>query len=265
MLLFSVTYAFYKAANPYLSNVLSMFFVNAFSWFFILPYILNQGYRHLATHRFPMIALRTIFGLLSLYFITLALKNTPLAEVMLLNNSAPLFVPIIAWIWHRAKTPFSLWLGLFVGFAGIILILKPGFGEMNIGLIYALLSGLFAALVFVSTAQIAHEPFSRTLFYYFSLFWIILSPFLFTQWTFPPLLIWLYLAIAGVSMLGAQLTITAGLRMASSHGAAAFIYTGVIFSGLIDWIFWKEVPHMISLLGMIVVCMGGLITILRKS
>jgi drug/metabolite transporter (DMT)-like permease len=265
MLLFSTTYALFKVCTPFLSNTLSILFVSVCAWLLLLPSVIKKGREVFTTKKFFLIALRTVFGLLSLYFLTFALKTDSLAEVILLNNTAPLFVPFIVWIWHRTTISHQGWIGLVVGFIGIILVLNPRFHAINTGLIFALLSGLSTAGLLVVTRLIAHEPFLKLLFYYFFLISLFLSPFLFLEWNLPPHWIWLFLFLASLALLSAQLTFAASMRHALAHEVAPFLYTSVIFSGLIDWIFWDTIPHLLSLMGMVVVCIGGIITLIKRK
>jgi drug/metabolite transporter (DMT)-like permease len=55
---------------------------------------------------------------------------------------------------------------------------------------------------------------------------------------------------------------TIALRHATAHETSPFIYTSVIFAGLIDWIFWNIKPDYISGIGMVVVIIGCVITLL---
>jgi len=265
MFCFAVTYAFYKACEPFISNGQVLCFANFFSWIIILPFSLKNGVKFLVTERFFMIVLRTLLGIAAIYSISLALKNNSLSEVILLNNTAPLFFPFIVWLCHRTKIPHSLWIGLTIGFIGVFIILSPGFEEINSGLFIALFSGLAAAGMLVAIRQIAHEPFLRILFYYFLIFWVLLTPSLIGGWPSVSLRIWLLLFLSGASMVGAQVTLTAAMRYATSHQLAPILYTSVIFAGLIDWIFWNNKPKLISILGMVVVCIGGMITMLIKK
>ena len=156
-------------------------------------------------------------------------------------------------------------MGLIIGLIGVYLVFRPSYDSVEIGLLVALLSGLFSACLFVATRHIAHEPFLRILFYYFLIIALCLSPTLFFHWTTPPSLVWLLFLGSGVCLVAAQIGLVMGLRRASSQDAAPFIYTSVIFSGLIDWIVWGNVPDLIALLGMGVVCLGGLIAMKRTS
>lgn len=265
MFWFATTYAFYKASEPFLSSGQILCFSNFFSWLLILPFVCKMGTKELATHHFPMIALRTLLGVGSIYGISLALATVSLSEVLLLNNTAPFFVPFIVWIFYKTKIPHSLWVGLVIGFIGIFIVLRPGFTEIRSGQIFGLCSGIAAAAMLVAVRQIAHEPFLRIMFYYFLIFAAVMSPSLFSAWTFPPATIWLYLVLAGTSMICAQISLTGAMRYAAAHDAAPFLYTSVIFAGLIDWIVWKNKPGMISIVGMIIVCIGGIITMLKGT
>jgi drug/metabolite transporter (DMT)-like permease len=262
MLCFSVTYAFYKACAPFLPAELVIFFQSLCSWLLIAPFLLPKGQKVLATPHLPLIILRTLFGLATLYLVTRALMTTGLAETLLLNNTAPLFVPLIVRLWHKTKIPHRIWLSLMIGFFGVVIVLQPGAERWNAGVVYALLSGVTSAFLLVIARQIAHEPFSRLMFYYFLVMWVLLAPFLLTSWTLPPMRVWVYLVLAAGAMISGQVALTAAMRRAPAHEVAPLLYSSVVFSGLIDWVVWGVTVSFLSLLGMGVVCLGGVATIL---
>ncbi len=265
MLFFSILYAFYKECDLYLPNTVVVFFQALFSWAMLLPFLLKAGVKKFYTSKFGWISLRTIFGLIGLYCISSALQTESLGNVVVLNNTAPFFVPFIAWIWLKERILHRLWFGLIVGFVGILIVLRPAISHFNAGLILALLSGLATGLLIVATKRIAHEDFLKVLFYYFLIIWVILAPFLFTNWTLPPPKIWLYLILAAISSILAQLSFTAAFRYAPPQEVAPFVYTSVIFSGLIDWIIWEVTPDLFSFIGWVVVCTGGVMVVLMRG
>ena len=57
-----------------------------------------------------------------------AIAHLPLADAVLLNQSIPLFVPLVERVWLGEPIPAPLWRVLLIGFAGLLLILRPGFG-----------------------------------------------------------------------------------------------------------------------------------------
>jgi drug/metabolite transporter (DMT)-like permease len=80
-----------------------------------------------------------------------AVKKMPLVNAVLLSNSAPLFIPLVTWVWLKERIGGMVWMSLSVGFAGVILILKPGLALLSdpIALI-AISAAIFSALALVS-------------------------------------------------------------------------------------------------------------------
>jgi drug/metabolite transporter (DMT)-like permease len=261
MFFFSVTYAIFKACSSYIFNTQIIFIQSICSWILIAPFVLRGGVAKLKTERFWLIAARTIFGLLGMICITQALVTTNLAEVVLLNNTAPLFVPLIIWIWHKTKISHFLGISILIGFVGVFIILRPGFEEVRMGMLLAVLSGVFSALLLVVTRQIAGEPFMRTLFYYYLLWFVLLSPFVAFIWMAMTPLLWILLICSAFTSIAAQLSFTAAMRFVPSQEVAPLVYTSVIFSAIIGWLIWNEKMDLISLVGMLVVCAGGILTL----
>lgn len=265
MFFFSLLYAFYKACTPFLSNTQIIFLQSLFSWVLLSPILIWKGPAYLKTRHFWGISLRTVFGLLSMLCITIALKTAALAEVVLLNNTAPLFVPLLIWLFHREKVPFFLGASLLIGFVGVFVLLGPGFKTLQTGLIYGVLSGVLSACLLIVTRRIAGEYFMRILFYYYLLWWILTGLFAILSWeTVPQMIWWMLLGAAIVSIL-AQLALTGALRYAPSQEVAPFIYTNVIFSALIGWLVWNEAIGLSSLIGMGLVVLGGVFTLISKG
>lgn len=261
-LCFAVVSFFYKICIPHLPNTSIIFFQSLCSWLLIAPFAMMKGKDFLVTKHFPMILLRTLLGLGATLLIILALSTVTLAEASVLNNTSPLFVPFIAFLFFKERINHDLWWGLIIGFIGIIIIMRPGFSAVSIGLVYALISGLFSASLIIAVRHIAHENFLRIMFYYFLILWALMLPLIFFRWATPPPIVWVYLLCSGVVMIGAQLLLGGALRNASSQEVAPFLYTVVIFSGLLDWLFWGIKPDLLAVVGMIVVIAGGILTTL---
>jgi len=69
----------------------------------------------------------------------------------LLNNTTPLFIPVITLLWLKIKIDEKIWWGILVGFVGIILILRPSaVGLIKEGDLYGLAAGIFLAIAYVA-------------------------------------------------------------------------------------------------------------------
>ena len=98
--------AFAKAASGVSSGVL-VFFQYAISLVVLSPWFLKGGIASLRTERPKLQLVWAVFGLASQFLLFVALNlQTPLVDAVLLANSSPLFIPLVAWVWlGPGRTP----------------------------------------------------------------------------------------------------------------------------------------------------------------
>jgi drug/metabolite transporter (DMT)-like permease len=191
-----------------------------------------------------------------------AVRKMPLVDAVLLSNSAPLFIPLVAWIWLKEKIGGIVWISLSVGFAGVILILRPSLALLsNPAALLAISAALFSAFALVSVNQLSNtEPAQRILFYYFLFSSAAAAPFAVWKWKTPTAHDWLLLGGIGVTMALSQLLIIFAYKQASAERIAPFNYTVVIFSGVIGWVVWNNRPGLLALAGVLLVTVGGVLS-----
>ena len=239
-----------------------VFFQNFISLVLFLPWVLRHGVSGVRTSRTGLHILRAIAGLLSQVLMFVAVKRMPLMDAVLLSNSAPLFIPLITWAWLKEKIGGIVWASLVVGFVGVILILKPTSALISnpIALI-ATSAAIFSAFALVTVNRLSvTETTERILFYYFLISSIASVPFAIAEWHTPTNSEWIYLVGIGIFMAASQLLIILAYRQASAGRIAPFNYSVVVFSGLIGWLVWKNTPDMLSLIGVVLVTAGGILS-----
>lgn len=256
--------AFGKAATKSVSSGVLVFFQNSISLLLLIPWTLRGGIGNLKTAHLCLHIVRGVSGLLSQYFMFIALTYIPLVDAVLLVNAAPLFIPLVAWIWLKHGISGRLWLSLLIGFVGIILIIQPGRDVFSWATSLALVAGIFSAVALVTVGRLnTTEPSIRILFYYFLISTVLTVPLLITGWTAPKPTAWIYLIGIGITMALAQLLLILAYERASPSRVSPFNYSVVVFSGIIGWIVWKEVPNTLSMLGTILVCAGGILSVVH--
>ena len=256
--------AFGKAASSSVSSGVLVFFQNSISLVLLLPWVIRDGLGNMKTKHLGLHFVRGISGMLSQYFMFVALSHIPLVDAVLLVNAAPLFIPIITWIWLRHGISGRLWLSLLIGFVGIVLIIQPASGVFNWATSLALIAGIFSAIALVTVGRLnTTESSIRILFYYFLISTILTVPLLLTKWAAPEPKAWIYLIGIGIAMALAQLLLVLAYEQASPSRVSPFNYSVVVFSGIIGWIIWNEVPNTLSILGTILVCVGGILSVIH--
>ena len=253
-----------KAASPSVSSGVLVFFQNSISLVLLLPWVIRDGIGNLKTEHLGFHCVRGISGMLSQYFMFVALNYIPLVDAVLLVNAAPLFIPIITWIWLKHRIGVRLWLSLVIGFVGIVLILQPGRDVVNWATPLALVAGVFSAIALVTVGRLNNtEPSLRILFYYFLISTILTAPLLITKWSPPGPMDWIYMIGIGVTMAIAQLLLILAYERASPSRVSPFNYSVVVFSGIIGWFVWNEVPNALSIVGTMLVCAGGILSVIH--
>lgn len=241
-----------------LSNEIIVFFRNLFGLVFLAPFLIRIGIPQLKTQKFHLHLLRSLAGLGAMYTFFYGIRHIPLAESVLLSYTTPLFAPIIAYLWLKEKIPLDLSIAIMIGFIGVVLIIQPDADNFSWAAVIALLSGLFAALATTTIRRMsATEPTTRIVFYYGLICTTGSAIPLFTVKQWPDVTqLGILLLIGFFATLG-QMSLTRGYALTTVAQVGPFMYSAVVFSTLIAWLFWQEIPNFLSLVGIIIVISAG--------
>lgn len=265
---FSIMSAFIKVCSVAgLKTQEIMFFQNFIALIVILPWIFHDKKNSLKPKNTLLVYGRAIVGLLSMYFYFFAVKLIPLVNATLLQSTTPIFIPILAFFIFRKKITLKILLVMITGFIGVTMVLHPGKGSLNPGDFIALFSGLLSALstVIIKILDDKNEPVKVVMFYYLAITTVIMGIWAIPTWSAPHGMLWLYLVLSGVFYALFQLLLILSVKYASTTTISPFIYLAVVFSGLIDWIVWKEIPQVITVLGALVVIASAIISTIHHT
>lgn len=258
----AVMSTFSKAASG-VPSLQILFLQYAISFLVFVPSAASLGREHLKTGHFRLHLFRSIAGSVCQLLFFVAVRSIPLLDSVLLSNAAPLFIPLVVYFWlHKTVSPV-VWMSLLIGLAGIVMIIHPGprMFQKPASLI-ALTSGLCSALALVATNKLAEtEPPVRILFYNFGISTLLLVPL--AIWTWRPLTgrEWLLLSGVGSFYAVTQYLIILAYRYASATELSPFNYTVVVFSGLLGWLVFGNVPGVWAVFGTVLICTGGILSI----
>lgn len=254
--------AFSKAATG-VPPLMILFLQYAISFLVFVPPALKLGPTHMKTEYIGLHVFRSLAGSVCQLLFFIAVRSLPLLDTVLLSNSAPLFIPLVVFVWFRKTVEPLVWASLMIGLGGIVLIIKPGPQMFHSpATLIALVSGICSALALVATNKLAEtDPPVRILFYNFGISTIVLVPFAIWSWTPLNLRQWALLAGVGVFYALTQLLIILAYRYASAAQLSPFNYTVVIFSGVLGWVMFGSVPDRLAMAGTFLICAGGILSI----
>lgn len=261
-LLFAAMSAAVKAASATLPNAVVVFFRNAVALATLLPWLMRAGPRGLRTRHLPGHLVRGLGGLAAMYCFFYAIAHMRLADAVLLNYSLPLLLPLLERAWLKEPIPLRLWPPLGVGFAGIVIILRPGSAVFEPAALLALASAGFAALAQVGIRRLtATEPVTRIVLYFSLIATLVSALPLAWAWTTPSPAAWAALGAAGVFAVLGQFLLTRAYAFAPAGRVGPFLYTGVVFAGLIDWLVWGRLPDSLFVLGAMAVSAAAILAL----
>jgi drug/metabolite transporter (DMT)-like permease len=254
-----------KVSGQYTSTGVLLLFQNLICFLFIVPVVMRDGWSSMRTHKLGLHILRAATGTACWYALFFAITQIPLANATLLTYSAPLWMPLVAWVVTRQRVARATWLGAGIGFVGVVFVLQPQGHGLTLGELSALAGALFLAVAMMSVRWLgATEPMPRVLFYYFLLSTVMSVPIAVFDWRPIPASAWVWLIGLGFAQLFSQILIVVAYRYASAEKVGPFIYSVIVFTAVIDWIVWDHPPTLFTYLGMALVIGGGLVAVRVK-
>lgn len=200
-----------------------------------------------------------------MYCFFYALSELPLADAMLLKISAPLFIPIIAFVWLSEHISLRAIMAILIGFLGVILVLKPT-GTIHIASLAGLMGGALAALAKVTIRHMSTtEPTSRIVFYFGLISLTVSAIPMVWYWQNPDLTEWMLLLLLGAFGTFGQLFLTKAYFFAPASRIAPFTYSSILFAGIIGWMFWGEIVTLITISGALLIIIAGIIILREKQ
>lgn len=232
-----------------------------------MPLLFQKGFAYskkiITTPHLKLHVLRTIFSLSISYLLFYAVTFIPLVNGMLLANTAPLFVPFLAFFFMRQSINHRLWVPILIGYTGVILVLHPTHGFFNVGSLLALGAGLVLSSSLLTVRHLTtREKVETTAFYFFllsALFSGIISiPF----WTTINLHMLFIMATVGIFYFLTQYLTTFALKYVNPQLVSALFYSNIIYAALISYFFWHAALNFMTILGIIFIITGGSFCIL---
>jgi drug/metabolite transporter (DMT)-like permease len=216
---------------------------------------------------------RGLVGTVSMGLGFFALTRLPLPEAVTINYAMPLIIVIFSAIFLRETVRAYRWTAVIVGLVGVVIIAWPQLTLFSGGVNSAAAVGALAAIGGATMGAVAQllvrtlirTERSGTIVLYFLLSSSVISlltvPF---GWVVPSPLTTVLLVGAGIAGGIAQVVLTESYRHADMSVVAPFEYTSLVFSVIIGFLFFGDVPTWFMLVGGVIVVGSGLFIIYRE-
>ncbi len=220
----------------------------------MLPWLLQGGIGLLRTPQPVTYVWRTTLNYGGMVFLVYGLSVLPLQDVTGLMFTGPLFTVLFVVLFLGEQAGPRRWMALFIGFAGVMIIVRPGFEELSWAALGVLGTSAAYALVNVSTKTLARTDSSNTIVYYDFILMSLLGvvpTILFWHEVFLEHVIWI-LAMGVFSALARQGVIRA-LSVGEASVVMPFNFLKLPFTVCIGFVYFAEQPDLWTGLGAAVI------------
>jgi drug/metabolite transporter (DMT)-like permease len=194
--------------------------------------------------------LRAFFIVLSTLGFFGALRFLPIADTLAIYFIQPLAITMLAPVLLGEKVGIKRWSAVLVGFVGVMIIIRPGFIELNWGVALALGSGFFSAISLLITRKIAGGASALANTVYSNFYGAIIMSFLVVWfWQTPSLQqVGLFVLLGAIGTFGNYLSVKA-MTYAEASLLAPFGYAEMINAVIAGWYFFGDFPDRWTFVG----------------
>ena len=234
------------------------FFRAFFGFLFFVPLIYKTKCRVLYTKRLSLHLLRGCFNGASLLLWFTALSLVPLGDATALSLTGPLFVGIGAMFFLGETVKGARWTALGIGFIGALVILRPGFQEVNLGMILVLISMVFVTFSKLIAKALARTDEPSTIVTYLSLTMMVPSSIaLLFVWKMPTTEQFLVMIIIGFLASCGHLLLTTAYKIADLSAVEPVVFSRLVWAAIVGWFLFGEFPGLWVWLGGALIVAGS--------
>lgn len=256
---FSVMHLAVRIASAELHAFQIAFFRNLFGLAFLLPLLVGSGFSQLRTKRLGLHALRGVVNIVAMFLFFSALATTPLATVTALGFTAPIFASVLSVVVLGEVFQIRRWAAIGLGFAGVLIILRPGVAGVETGALMVIASAVLWSVALILVKILSRTESSVAIVAWMGIFLSALSvgPALWV-WRDPSLWAWGWLVFIGLSGSVAQVTLSQSLKETDPTAVMPFDFLKLIWAALLAFWYFGEVPDELTLVGAAVIFGSGL-------
>ena len=226
----------------------------------------KKNYKFYLTNNFKLQILRSFLSILESACFVLAFRYLSLADAHSIGGLTPIIVVIFSSIFLKEKITPKIWLAIFMGFIGVLVIMRPGLSIFDPKSLIPLSAALFLGLYQVVTRKASEYDQNETSLFYTAITGIlIMGSISFFYWI--PINLSFILLFMGVGVfysLGLYLQIIA-LSKARASIVQPFHYTLIFWAIIFGFIFYNDVPDLFTITGATIIASSGIYIFFKKG
>ena len=225
----------------------------------------KNNYKFWQSNNVKLQVLRSFFSIIESGCFVLAFRYLSLADVHSVGSLAPVIIVALSALILKENVSPKTWIAIFVGFLGVLIILRPGLSIFDIKSLLPLMAAFFLGLYQVVTRKVSENDSTETSLFYTSLIgFIVMLILAFVYWQ--PLTLNSYFLFTGIGIffsMGIYFQIIA-LSKARASIIQPFHYTLIFWAIILGYFVYGDFPDMPTIAGAIIIAASG-IYVLREG
>ena len=248
-------------------SVFQILFIKYFFTFFLslIESKRKKNFKFYLTSNWKLQLLRSLLSILESGCFILAFRYLSLADAHSIGALTPIVVVVLSYIFLREKISPRIWFAVFIGFVGVLIVMRPGLTVFDPASLIPLAAAFFLGLYQIVTRKVSAVDKNETSLFYAGIVGMFLMGFIsFFYWK--PISVDFILMFLGVGALyssGVYFQIVA-LSKARASIVQPFHYTLIFWSIIFGFLFYKDIPDLFTITGAFVIIISGVYIFIKK-
>jgi drug/metabolite transporter (DMT)-like permease len=241
--IFTSTSAMIRLLSTQVESVQTAFFRAVISVILLLPMIAAGRVKPWRSKRIVGHFWRTAMGTGSMVLGFYAVSMLPLADATAIAFSQPLFSVVVAALVLGEKVRWRRWSATVIGFAGVLIMVRPGEGSLQLGALVALANAAAVSISILLVRRLSDSETPLMILTQFAIFsTILLTVPAILVWRWPDLWGWVLAVGIAVSATVGQYFWVQAFKAGEMSAVAPFEYMRLPFAVFVGWLIWGEMP-----------------------
>lgn len=258
--------------------------LTALPFLLLITRVFDGNLRTIASAGWPRMVARGLLLFLSYTSYYLALAALPIATTVALYFTAPLMITILSVVMLGEAVNWRRWLAVVAGFAGVVILVRPGSDLFDWAALMPVFCGLTYGLSMVLARRMGETDTAAAMAFWGNIVFLTSAlflsvifgtgrfegqshpslQFLTRGWVWPTVLDTALMCLCGLIAAMGLTLLTQAYRVAQSSTVAPFEYTSIFWGVLWGWYFWSDLPDSTGWLGIAIIIGAGLYILHRE-
>lgn len=248
--LFVAIWGLIRVAAEDLHPFVIVFFRTLFAVLAFAPFLFRHGLVSIKTDNIKSHALRGVFSFFGTLGLFYAVAHVPLADVVAISYSAPVFAAAGVVIFLKEKVHWRRIAAILIGFVGVMIVLRPGFREIDLGVLSAVGGSLALAGSLVVIKSLSGKDKPEAIALYSFLFVLPASIFgAVFYWKMPTFNEFLILIVIGILVALGHTALARAFRYSEATAVLPLDFTRMIFASILGVLAFGESLDYIAWIG----------------